>query len=139
MGVRKIGRVGKTGEPLLLAGVRGDEDWIADPEWMKREGVKTVAAQPLIFHGEVLGVLAIFDTGVLADDEFQWLRIFADSCGREPSPTLGLLRKSKSSAPGWKKKMATFARSSLIYSMKLPSPTFTRDWTPVSSGRTARQ
>jgi len=78
MGVRKIGRVGMTGEPLLLAGVRGDEDWIADPEWMRREGVKTVAAQPLIFHGEVLGVLAIFDTGVLADDEFQWLRIFAD-------------------------------------------------------------
>jgi len=78
MGVRKIGRVGKTGEPLLLAGVRGDEAWIADPEWMKREGVKTVAAQPLIFHGEVLGVLAIFDTGVLAEADFQWLRIFAD-------------------------------------------------------------
>ena len=48
LGVRKIGRVGKSGEPLLLPGVRGDEEWIAEPAWMKREGVKTFAAQPLV-------------------------------------------------------------------------------------------
>ena len=48
MGVRKIGRVGQTGEPLLLASLRGDEEWIADPKWMKHEGVKTFAAQPLV-------------------------------------------------------------------------------------------
>ena len=41
LGVRKIGRVGKSGEPLLLSGLRGDEEWMADPEWMKREQVKT--------------------------------------------------------------------------------------------------
>lgn len=78
LGVRKIGRVGKSGEPLLLPGLRGDEEWMADPEWMKREQVKTFAAQPLVFRGEVLGVLAIFDTGVLSDEDFQWLRVFAD-------------------------------------------------------------
>jgi transcriptional regulator with GAF, ATPase, and Fis domain len=78
MGVRKIGRVAKTGEPLLLPGVRGDEEWIADPKWIKREKVKTVAAQPLVFRGETLGVLALFDTGVLGDEDFQWLRVFAD-------------------------------------------------------------
>jgi PAS domain S-box-containing protein len=78
MGVRKIGRVGETGEPMLLPNLRGDEEWIADPEWMKREGVRTFAAQPLVFRGEVLGVLAIFDAGVLGDAEFRWLRIFAD-------------------------------------------------------------
>ena len=37
LGVRKIGRVAQTGEPLLLPGVRGDEEWIADPKWIKRE------------------------------------------------------------------------------------------------------
>ena len=78
MGVRKIGRVAETGEPLLLPDVRGDEEWIADPKWIKREKVKTVAAQPLAFRGEVLGVLALFDTGVLGDEDFQWLRVFAD-------------------------------------------------------------
>jgi transcriptional regulator with GAF, ATPase, and Fis domain len=78
LGVRKIGRAGKTGEPLLLPDVKGQEEWIAEPEWIKREGVKTFAAQPLVFHGEVLGVLAIFDAGVLGPAEFEWLRVFAD-------------------------------------------------------------
>ena len=78
LGIRKIGRVGKSGEPLLLSGVRGDEEWIADQSWIKREQIKTFAAQPLIFRGEVLGVLAIFDTSVLSADDFQWLRVFAD-------------------------------------------------------------
>ena len=35
LGVRKIGRVGKSGEPLLLPDVRGDEEWIAEPKWKK--------------------------------------------------------------------------------------------------------
>ncbi len=50
----------------------------ADPEWMKREGVRTFAAQPLVFRDEVLGVLALFDAGVLGPSEFEWLRVFAD-------------------------------------------------------------
>jgi len=78
LGIRKIGRIGKSGEPLLLPDLRGDEEWIANPDWMKREGVKTFAAQPLVFHGEVLGVLAIFDAGVLGPSDFDWLRVFAD-------------------------------------------------------------
>ncbi len=78
LGVRKIGRVGKTGEPLLLPGVRGDEEWIADPNWIKREQVKTFAAQPLVFRDEALGVLGLFDKGVLGAEDFQWLRVFAD-------------------------------------------------------------
>jgi transcriptional regulator with GAF, ATPase, and Fis domain len=78
LGVRKIGHVGKTGEPLLLPGLEGSEDWIAQPEWIRKEGVNTVAAHPLVFHGETLGVLAIFDTGVLEDSDFEWLRVFAD-------------------------------------------------------------
>lgn len=78
LGARKIGRIAESGEPLLLPGVRGDEEWIAEPRWMKREKVKTFAAQPLVFRGEVLGVLAIFDTGVLGKSDFEWLRVFAD-------------------------------------------------------------
>ena len=70
--------MGKLGEPLLSPGVRGDEEWIAEPRWMKREGVKTFAAQPLIFRDEVLGVLALFDSGVLGKPDFEWLRVFAD-------------------------------------------------------------
>lgn len=78
LGVRKIGRVGQTGEPLLLPSLRGDEAWIADPQWVQREGVRTFAAQPLVFRGEVLGVLAIFDTTELGQADVDWLRVFAD-------------------------------------------------------------
>ncbi len=78
LGVRKIGRVGQSGEPLLLSAVRGAEDWIAEPKWVQSKRIQTFAAQPLIFRGEVLGVLAVFDTTALAADDFAWLRVFAD-------------------------------------------------------------
>jgi len=78
LGVRKVGRVAASGQPLLLPAVRGDEDWIADPAWFQREGIHTFAAQPLVFRGETLGVLAIFDRAVLGTADFDWLRVFAD-------------------------------------------------------------
>lgn len=78
IGERKIGRVALTGEALWLAGVKGDEDWIANPDWFAREGVRTFAAQPLIFQGAILGVLGLFDRSLLDAEAFEWLRIFAD-------------------------------------------------------------
>lgn len=78
MGERKIGRVATTGEPLWLAGLRGDEEWIADSAWFIREGVRTFAAHPLIYRDEILGVLALFDRGLLNAEAFEWLRMFAD-------------------------------------------------------------
>ncbi|MGE3957406.1 MAG: sigma 54-interacting transcriptional regulator [Vicinamibacterales bacterium] len=78
MGDRKIGRVAATGEALLIAGIRGDEEWIADHDWVEREAVRSMAAQPLVHGGQTLGVLALFDRGMLDDEAFRWLRIFAD-------------------------------------------------------------
>jgi transcriptional regulator with GAF, ATPase, and Fis domain len=78
LGVRKIGRVAASGEALLLPDLRGDEEWIADRDWFRRRKIRTFAARPLVFRGEVLGVLALFDRAVLSDIEFEWLRIFAD-------------------------------------------------------------
>lgn len=78
LGVRKIGRVGKSGEPLLLSSMGGDEEWVAEPDWVRREAVRSFAAQPLMFRGEILGVLGLFDAGVLGKPDFDWLRVFAD-------------------------------------------------------------
>ena len=78
LGVRKIGRTARSGEPLLLHALRGDEDWIADPTWFATAGIKTFAAQPLNFRGDVLGVLAIFDRGTLSREDFDWLRVMSD-------------------------------------------------------------
>jgi transcriptional regulator with GAF, ATPase, and Fis domain len=78
IGVRKIGTIAQRGQPLLIPGVHGAEAWIADREWFARERIQTFAGQPLVFRGEVLGVLAIFDRLLLDAADFEWLRIFAD-------------------------------------------------------------
>ena len=78
IGVRKIGRVALTGDPLLLPQTAGDEPWIADRAWWTHEKVNSFAAQPLVHRGETLGVLAIFDRGTLDRSDFDWLRVFAD-------------------------------------------------------------
>jgi transcriptional regulator with GAF, ATPase, and Fis domain len=77
IGFGKISPV-NSGEPVLLQGLTGEEEWIADRAWFRREGIRTFAGQPLVFHGEALGVLAIFDRGALTETDFSWLRIFAD-------------------------------------------------------------
>lgn len=51
---------------------------MAHPAWFIREEIRTFAAQPLIYRGEILGVLGLFDRGLLNEEAFEWLRIFAD-------------------------------------------------------------
>jgi len=43
-----------------------------------REGIKGFAGHPLIFRGEVVGVLAVFSRKPVLTQQFQWLRLFAD-------------------------------------------------------------
>lgn len=78
LGIRKIGKIGATGEPLLLADVKQESNWIARPKWAESEGIQSFAGQPLIFRGQVLGVLAVFSRQPIAGNEFAWLRMFAD-------------------------------------------------------------
>jgi transcriptional regulator with GAF, ATPase, and Fis domain len=78
LGVRKIGRIGATGQALLVKDIAQDSSWIARPEWAQREGIVSFAGQPLVFRGEILGVLAIFGRQTITDDQAAWLRMFAD-------------------------------------------------------------
>jgi transcriptional regulator with GAF, ATPase, and Fis domain len=78
LGVRKVGRIGATGEPILLKSLGGQADWLVRGEWARREGIQSFAGQPLVFRGEVLGVLAVFSRRELDAREFAWLRTFAD-------------------------------------------------------------
>ncbi len=76
LGVRKVGRVGSSGEPLLLG--PGGPPWLADPAWGEREGIVSFAGQPLAFRDEILGVLAVFSRREIDEAAFGWLRTFAD-------------------------------------------------------------
>jgi len=77
MGVFKVGRIGKSGEAEVHRTSDG-RDWFAHPDWGEREGIRSFAGHPLIFRGEVQGVLAMFSRAVLANDDLVWLRTFAN-------------------------------------------------------------
>ena len=78
LAVRKIGHVGATGEGILIEDVGEDQDWIARPDWVRRERIRSFGGQPLIFKGEILGVVGVFRREPCSRREFAWLRTFAD-------------------------------------------------------------
>jgi transcriptional regulator with GAF, ATPase, and Fis domain len=79
LGIRKVGRIGATGEAILYSDVDALPAWIKDPGWAKAECVRSFAGQPLIFRGDILGVLAIFSRSVLTNADLALLRSFADN------------------------------------------------------------
>ena len=78
LNVWKVGRIGGTGTPTLMAADLATDPAIHRPEWAKAEGIVAFAGQPLIFKGKTLGVLAVFSRVHIDQDQFEWLRTFAD-------------------------------------------------------------
>jgi transcriptional regulator with GAF, ATPase, and Fis domain len=77
LGVRKVGQIAASGEPIWLPDVHEDYAWIARPEWARSEGISSFAGHPLVFRGEVLGVLAVFTRNTIDATTCGWLRAFA--------------------------------------------------------------
>ena len=77
LGVRKVGRIGASGTPELLH-TFDETNWLAHPEWAELEGIVSFGGQPLVFRGDVLGVLAVFSRQPIEPEQFGWLRTFAD-------------------------------------------------------------
>lgn len=77
LGVRKIGKIGASGKPILILNVPEQTKWI-QPDWAKAEGIQSFAGHSLMFNNEPLGVLAIFSRGTISDEDVRWLQIFAD-------------------------------------------------------------
>ena len=78
LGVRKIGRIGAIGEGILVEDVSAGPTWIARPEWARAEQIRSFGGQPLVFRGEILGVLGVFSRRHIDGEMFTWLRTFAD-------------------------------------------------------------
>ncbi len=75
----KVGFIGGTGKPLLYNDIDKNTNWIKDHKWVENEKVSSFAGQPLVFRGEVLGVLAIFSRAILDESHLNLLRTFADN------------------------------------------------------------
>jgi transcriptional regulator with GAF, ATPase, and Fis domain len=78
-GARKVGRIALSGEPLEEPELSEPlPDWVARPDWIRAEGIRGFAGQPMIHRGEVLGVLAVFARQTIAGECMGWLRMIAD-------------------------------------------------------------
>lgn len=80
LGVGRIGLVASRGLPGRVEDTGKDAAWIIENAWAKEKGVLGFAAQPLLFKGQVLGVLALYTRIRLAgiDQGTPWLRMIAN-------------------------------------------------------------
>ncbi len=80
LGQRKVGIVASSASMILIEDHAQKDPHIARPDWAKREGIRAFCGQPLLFRGQVLGVLAVFSRGPIDDTGASFLRSFADHC-----------------------------------------------------------
>jgi two-component system, LuxR family, sensor kinase FixL len=78
LNVRKIGEVGATENPILIKDFAPENQWIARPDWARREGICSFAGHPLVFQSQILGVLALFSREPLSEQDSTWIGIFAN-------------------------------------------------------------
>ena len=78
LGARKVGRIGASGECVSVMDIEKDAKWIARPDWAREEDIRGFAGQPLVFKGDILGVLAVFTRTPLGQPCLDWLRTIAD-------------------------------------------------------------
>src|SRR5262245_4248964 len=78
LNARKVGHIGATGASVLLREIDSDGRWQPDAGWVARESIRSFAGHPLVFRGEILGVLGVFSRATLEDEEFEWLHMFAN-------------------------------------------------------------
>lgn len=76
LGASKIGKIAQGWSALYTNDVLGDER-LPNKEWIKANGLRSFAGVPLIFRGELLGVLALFGRRALSDDEYSRMSVFA--------------------------------------------------------------
>ena len=76
IGQLKVGSIAADRKGLLLTDPNS-EKW-GRPEWVRHESIACFAGQPLVFRDEMLGVLGVFRRAPIAEEEFGWLRMFAN-------------------------------------------------------------
>jgi formate hydrogenlyase transcriptional activator len=73
----KIGRIAQGEGPVYTSDVLSD-DRLPNKAWMRETGLRSFAGYPLVFRGELLGVMAMFSRRVMTEEEFDQLAIFAN-------------------------------------------------------------
>jgi transcriptional regulator with GAF, ATPase, and Fis domain len=77
IGALKIGQIALSREPMWANQIETDER-ITDKAWVRRNGLASFAGYPLLFQGELLGVLAMFAKRPLSGADLERLSLFAN-------------------------------------------------------------
>jgi transcriptional regulator with GAF, ATPase, and Fis domain len=75
----KVAHIAGTGEGIRIDRLADDSRWIKFPEWAERERLVGFAGRPLVFRGQVLGVLGAFRRTPLTDECWCWLQTLSDA------------------------------------------------------------
>jgi transcriptional regulator with GAF, ATPase, and Fis domain len=78
LGVGKVGRVGASGEAIVVKDFGDDPSWRRRYEWAARQPICGLNLQPIKFKQEILGVLGVFSRIPTPEEGPAWLRIIAD-------------------------------------------------------------
>ncbi len=81
LGVGLLGEVATTGQQSLLKDLGNQSTGMAGFDWLRQERIRGLGATPIIFKGEVLGVIIGFTREDMPDESRPWGRIFADHIG----------------------------------------------------------
>ncbi|MCG8422285.1 MAG: sigma 54-interacting transcriptional regulator [Proteobacteria bacterium] len=76
VGSLKIGRIAESRAPIMTADALNDDN-IPDKAWLIDHELRSFAGCPLLFGGELLGVLAMFSQKQTSEPEFARLHVFA--------------------------------------------------------------
>jgi transcriptional regulator with GAF, ATPase, and Fis domain len=77
-GQGELGRVAATGRQFVNSQPGDDLSGIGESQWAAQAGIRGLDAQPIIFKGEILGVVALFSRILNPAQGPTWVRIFAD-------------------------------------------------------------
>ena len=78
LGVGKVGRVGASGEAIVVKDFAGDPSFLVRYQWASHQQIRGLNVQPIKFKDEILGVIAVFTSIPTPEEGPVWLRIFAD-------------------------------------------------------------
>jgi transcriptional regulator with GAF, ATPase, and Fis domain len=81
LGVGLLGRVSIDARQVLLGNADMDWDTLPGLDGIRRESIRILIATPIIFRGEVLGVIAVFTLEDVPAEGKPWGQVFADHIG----------------------------------------------------------
>jgi transcriptional regulator with GAF, ATPase, and Fis domain len=76
-----LGMAIATGEQCTNDELRNNKSLTVDFDWLKQEEIRSTSATPILFKGEILGVIVVFTRLQLPEGGKLWGRIFADHIG----------------------------------------------------------